>query len=179
MDASQIALRPNSIDLALLAFVLFHYPDIPAGLHELMRVLRPGGAVGSAVFHTSPDFKAKQIWDAALAEEVKKAEIAVVELDAVDKTEATNRAIKSKRLFASVGFTDIKTTEKVYVHQWDPDAYRAFRSGFGSSGAKFRSLPSESQASLLENIRESYSQLPAISFRYEPVVLYTTAKKPA
>jgi ubiquinone/menaquinone biosynthesis C-methylase UbiE len=176
MDARQIALRPNSIDVALLAFVLFHYPDIHAGLQELKRVLRPGGAIGSAVFHTSPDFEAKKIWDEAMTAEVKKTDIAVVDLEAVDNTEATNRAEKSNALFTSAGFTDIKTTEKVYVYQWDPDEYQAFRSGFGSSGEKFRSLPSESQARLTSSVRERYSKLPARSFRYEPVILYTTAK---
>ena len=179
MDASQIALRPDSIDLALLAFVLFHYPDIPAGLLELIRVLRPGAAIGSAVFHSSPDFEAKLIWDEALAAEIKLADIAIRSLDAVDNTEATNRAKKSIALFASAGFTKISTMQRQYVYQWDPDAYLAFRSGFGSSGVKFRSLPAATQAKMTASIRERYSKLPARAFRFEPAILYTTAMKPA
>ncbi|MGD8634781.1 MAG: class I SAM-dependent methyltransferase [Anaerolineales bacterium] len=179
MDARQIALRSELIDIALLAFVLFHYPDIRAGLQELMRALRPGGAVGSAVFHTSPDFEAKKIWDAVLAEEVEKTDLNVVDLNAVDNTDATNRAEKSKMFFNSAGFTEIRTTEKAYTYQWAPDAYRAFRSGFGSSGEIFRSLPVGSQAYVVSVVQERFSRLPTSAFRYEPVVLYTTAKKPA
>ncbi len=179
MDARRIALRPNSIDLVILSFVLFHYPDITAGLQELMRVLRPGGAIGSAVFHTSPNFEAQQIWNEALNEWSEKAGVGVLDLDAVDNTAATNRAEKSRALFSSAGYTEIKTSEKRYAYQWEPEAYLAFRSGFGSSGAKFCSLPAESQVRLTSSVREIYSKLPARSFRYEPVILYTNAKKPA
>jgi ubiquinone/menaquinone biosynthesis C-methylase UbiE len=179
MDASRLALVQNRFDLALLAFVLFHYPDIPAGLRELMRVLRPGAVVGSAVFHTSPDFEAKQIWDTALAKETAKTNTTVIDLDAVDRTWATNRAEKSKALFDSAGYIDVRTTEKRFVYQWDPDAYRAFRSSFGTSGEKFRSLPIESRSRLIRSVRERYAQLPTKSFRFEPIVLYTIAKKPA
>jgi ubiquinone/menaquinone biosynthesis C-methylase UbiE len=179
MDASKIALRPDSIATVLLAFVLFHYPDITAGLQELMRVLRPGGAIGSAVFHSFLEFEASLIWDDALSAEVERADIAVRNLDAVDNTKATNRAEKSIALFASAGFTKIKAIQRDYVHQWDPVAYLAFRSGFGSSGAKFHALPSETQAKLTASVRERYAKLPARSFRFESVILYTTAIKPA
>lgn len=179
MDASRLALDQNGFDLAVLAFVIFHYPDITAGLEELKRILRPGAVVGSAVFHTSPEFEAKRIWDAALAEEIEKTNTTAINLSAVDKTEMTNRSKKSKALFNSAGFTEISTTERAYAYQWKPDDYRAFRSGFGSSGEKFRSLPVESQTRLSNSVRESYLRLQTRSFQFEPVILYTTAKKPA
>ena len=52
-DIRALPLAAQSIDDAVAAFVLNHLTDPSAGLAELARVTRPGGAVLAAVFSTT------------------------------------------------------------------------------------------------------------------------------
>jgi ubiquinone/menaquinone biosynthesis C-methylase UbiE len=51
MDAEALAVRDSSFDAAVSLFALLHFPDPLRSLHEILRVLRPGGhlvlAIGS------------------------------------------------------------------------------------------------------------------------------------
>lgn len=50
MDAEQLALPDASVDAALCAFGLMYLPEPEQALREMVRVLRPGGRVGLAVW---------------------------------------------------------------------------------------------------------------------------------
>lgn len=50
MDAEQLTLADASVDAALCAFGLMYLPEPEQALRELVRVLRPGGRVGLAVW---------------------------------------------------------------------------------------------------------------------------------
>lgn len=50
MDAEQLALANTSIDVALCAFGLMYLPEPEQALKEMLRVLRPGGRLGLAVW---------------------------------------------------------------------------------------------------------------------------------
>lgn len=43
MDAEHMKFDDNSIDTAVISYTLHHLKNIPAVLHEMMRVLKPGG----------------------------------------------------------------------------------------------------------------------------------------
>jgi len=49
-DAVRLPFANGSFDLVVAAFVISHLPDPVAGLRELRRVIRPGGAVAGSVF---------------------------------------------------------------------------------------------------------------------------------
>jgi ubiquinone/menaquinone biosynthesis C-methylase UbiE len=63
MDAMALGIRTGTFDVAVLAFVLFHVPDPPAGLAEVRRVLRRGGTVGVTTWAEEPAAPATRIWD--------------------------------------------------------------------------------------------------------------------
>lgn len=50
MDAEQLALADASLDAALCAFGLMYLPEPERAMQELLRVLRPGGRLGLAVW---------------------------------------------------------------------------------------------------------------------------------
>lgn len=51
-DAQQIPFRDNSFDAAVIVYSVRNIPDIPRALHELHRVLQPGGLLGILDFGT-------------------------------------------------------------------------------------------------------------------------------
>jgi SAM-dependent methyltransferase len=64
-DIRALPLGPRSVDDAIAAFVLNHLTDPDAGLAELARVTRPGGAVLAAVFGNDSHSDARDRIDAA------------------------------------------------------------------------------------------------------------------
>jgi SAM-dependent methyltransferase len=63
-DIRALPLAADSVDDAVAAFVLNHLTDPEAGLAELARVTRPGGAVLAAVFSTASHHPARDRIDA-------------------------------------------------------------------------------------------------------------------
>ena len=64
-DVRALPLGPGSVDDVIAAFVLNHLTDPVAGLAELARVTRPGGAVLAAVFGNDSHSDARDRIDAA------------------------------------------------------------------------------------------------------------------
>jgi SAM-dependent methyltransferase len=63
MDASNLALRDQAMDIAVMAFVLFNVQEPVAALTEAARVLRPGGTLGTSTWAADPMTRAAQVWD--------------------------------------------------------------------------------------------------------------------
>jgi SAM-dependent methyltransferase len=67
-DIRALPLTVGSVDDVVAAFVLNHLPDPAAGLAELARVTRPGGAILAAVFANDSHSAARDRMDAAARE---------------------------------------------------------------------------------------------------------------
>jgi ubiquinone/menaquinone biosynthesis C-methylase UbiE len=57
-SATHLPFPDESFDLVLCQQGLQYFPDRPLALHEMHRILRPGGRVVLSVFHTSPVYRA-------------------------------------------------------------------------------------------------------------------------
>jgi ubiquinone/menaquinone biosynthesis C-methylase UbiE len=113
-DAMALPYPDNSVDVAIMALVLFFVPDPDKGLAEMIRVTRPGGMVAAYVWDLpGGGFPADAIWVelAAIGRPVPKpTSAAISSMDALtalwasrlDKVEA--KVINVERRFA--GFDD-------------------------------------------------------------------------
>ena len=178
MDGRRLAFSEASFDAAVLAFVLFHFPDMPAALRQVGRVLRPGGTIGTVTFHTTPAFDAKRVWEQSLAEVSHPEPPSVFDLSEVDRVRETNRPEKLSALLEAAGFHSTQTRTEHFEHEWDPADYLALRASFGSSGVAYRALSPATQAKLRTLVRQRFERLPSEAFRFSPTVLYATARWP-
>jgi SAM-dependent methyltransferase len=67
-DARSITVESEKYDVAVSGLVLNFIPDIPAGMSELARVVRPGGVVAAYVWDYAGKMELmRYFWDAAVA----------------------------------------------------------------------------------------------------------------
>jgi ubiquinone/menaquinone biosynthesis C-methylase UbiE len=66
IDGVELGFRDSSIDIVVMAFVLFHLDDAVVALREVRRVLRPGGVVGTVTWAEDPEIEASRAWEAKL-----------------------------------------------------------------------------------------------------------------
>lgn len=58
-DLESLPVEPHSVDLAVAVLMLHHLPNVPAALHEMKRVLKPGGQllIVDQQEHTNEEFR--------------------------------------------------------------------------------------------------------------------------
>src|SRR5262249_54094342 len=66
MDGMGLGVRTASVDVVVMAFVLFHMPAPDVALAEARRVLRAAGHVGTVTWAEDPDTDALQVFEAEL-----------------------------------------------------------------------------------------------------------------
>lgn len=177
MDSRQMSFPAARFDVVILSFLLFHFPDIAAGLKELKRVLSCGGTIGSVTFANRPSFPAAEIWDQELDALAPSANQTAVDLSAVDQVTLTDTSEKVRQLMEEAGFTSVQAWVESFKHQWGIESFIAVRTGFGSHGARFRNLEPDVQEALLQRVREQFKQMSADDFLFKPEVVLATAQR--
>jgi ubiquinone/menaquinone biosynthesis C-methylase UbiE len=174
MDGMDVALRPQSFDVALMIFMLFHLDDPATALRNVRRVLRPGGTLGAVTWAEDPDVEASRVWEA--------------ELDALGardpdplprKHELMNTTEKMTALLASAGLTPQKLWLERLEHTWSIESLFALHTGFGRAKRKLDSLDAETRVVFLERIRGRLSRLDPDAFLYRATVVASLACRPA
>jgi ubiquinone/menaquinone biosynthesis C-methylase UbiE len=102
-DAARLPFADGGFDAAVVAFVLFHLPDPPAGLREVRRVLADGGALAIATW--GPDFpvRAIDVWHEELDRHG-----APPDAPLVSNHTAVDTPDKLGELVRSAGFADVE-----------------------------------------------------------------------
>ena len=62
-DAMSLPFRSETFDAVVMPFMLFHVPSDTGAIAEVVRILRPSGALGPAVWGARHDPRAYEIWD--------------------------------------------------------------------------------------------------------------------
>ena len=107
MDGVELGLRDRSVDVVVMAFMLFHLDDPVVALREVCRVLRPGGVVGTVTWVEDPDIEAARVWEAELDAHGARDPVA----PRAGKDELLNTPEKMIDLFSATGLN----SEKVWI----------------------------------------------------------------
>jgi SAM-dependent methyltransferase len=142
-DARSLPLSNASVDVAVMALVLFFLPDPPQGLQELVRVVRPGGTI--AAYHwdmASGGLPLKPILDAVRAEGYMYQEPPSAWAASLEASEG---------MWRGAGLVDVQTRQ-IEVHR-NFDSFDGFwLTAYGSS--RLRDLFTSLSPVALQRLRE-------------------------
>ena len=128
MDGMDVALRPQSFDVALMIFMLFHLDDPATALRNVRAVLRPGGTLGAVTWAEDPDVEASRLWEAELDA------LGARDPDPIPrKHELMNTTEKMTALLASAGLTPQKLWLERLEHTWSIETLFALHTGFAET----------------------------------------------
>ena len=173
MDAARLALAPGSIDVEVLAFILFHTPDPLDVLVEARRVLRSGGSVGATTWDGDPRFPAQQAW--------------LEELDAHGAAPAApplsnHEPVKSpglmRGLLERAGFTAVRTWTRPFAQRYTLDQFLEVRTRLGWSKRRFESLLPGWRQVFLRSVRRRLETMGPRDFLDDAAIIFSTAAAP-
>ncbi len=174
MDASNLAVKDQTGDVAVMAFVLFHVKEPVSALLEAARVLTPGGTLGASTWAADPMTTAAQIWDDELN--------AHGAIDPAPMSRENDELLNTPEKMAAILERARLETRHVWVehfeHHWELDRFLAIRTRFGTSKRKLESLAPEVRTVFLERARERVSRLSPQDFIYRAAVVCAIARRP-
>jgi ubiquinone/menaquinone biosynthesis C-methylase UbiE len=175
MDGVELGFRDRSVDVVVMAFVLFHLDDAVVALREVRRVLRPGGMIGTVTWAEDPEIEASRAWEQEL-----DAHGAWDPMPARPRRdEQMNTPEKVSALFSFADLQPVRVWVERFVHQWDPDGLSLMHSTFGKSKRKLESLNPQTRAAFLERVHGRLLRLPPEAFIYRAAVVCGLACRPA
>ncbi|HEX5620800.1 MAG TPA: class I SAM-dependent methyltransferase, partial [Solirubrobacteraceae bacterium] len=166
--AEQLPFDDGEFDAVLAQLVVHFMADAVAGLREMARVARPGGAVAACVWdHAGAQGPLGVFWQA------------VHSLDAAARDESDLAGAREghlAELFAAAGLGDIEQTVHAtrvehpsFEEWWEP-----FTLGVGPAGAYARSLSEEDLGALRERCRQEFPDgafpLPVVAWAARGIV---------
>ncbi|MDZ4806480.1 MAG: class I SAM-dependent methyltransferase [Candidatus Eisenbacteria bacterium] len=171
MDATQLAIPTHSVDLVIIAFVLFHVSDPEQALSEIRRVLRPGGLVGCITWGQELESPAFRIWTECLDAHGA----AEIDPSAAAQHDRFNTSEKLKRLFEDGGFSSVRSWEEERVPMIEREHLLSLRTQMGSSKPRFDSLSPENQRACLAEATRRMDRLSSENFVARGRTVHTVA----
>lgn len=173
MDVQQLGLVSDCVDVAVVAFVLFHLPYPERCLTEVNRVLRSGGTVGTITWGAEYPPEANAIWD----EELEVVGAHVLDLPVVDNRGSCDTPDKITALLKDAGFVSPEVWTESLEHLWPPQEHFAYQVG-STSLLRLQSLDVAKRQDCLGRVRDRLSHLDGAGYGYRGEVVMATAVKP-
>lgn len=174
MDARRLAVRGGCADVAVLAFLLFLFPDPPVPLGEVRRILRPGGSLGVAVWGRK-HFPAGRAVDALLDEEGVGPD--PLPVDRAD--ELMDSPDRLAGLLHRAGFEAVRAWTRKLDHHSDAERVLAVKTRLGATARRLDGLAPDRRQRLVALARQRLAGLPPEDFEDRSEVVLATAGAPA
>ena len=175
MDAMCLGIAAETIDLALMNFVLFHLPEPLMGLTEASRILKRGGRLVTVTWGSDLQSTATKIWDEELdahgAPPLPDPEAALALHELVDSPD------KMTLLLKKAGFGTVRAWQESCEFEIDADHLTRLRTSLGRSRPRYEGLPTEQRASCLATAQKRFAVLPSEGFLARGSVVYALAVK--
>ena len=171
MDATQLGLAPNSVDLVLLVFMLFHLAKPLDGLREARRILSVGGRLGAVTWAGELESRATRIWSECLdARGATKPDTAMeARHEAVDAPE------KMEALVRDAGFASVRSWTGPLTCTIDRERLLRLRTHLGSSKPRYDSLAPQDREACMAEARSRMMELAPEDFVARGKVVHTVA----
>ena len=174
MDMTRLGFPGETFDVVVIAFALFHLEEPERALREAHRVLRHGGALGTATWDGEPRFAAQTIWMEEL-----DAHGAAVEGPGFANHEPVSSPGKMRDQLEAAGFGSIESWMAPFDHPYDPEEFITIRTTRGYARRRLESLDTGRRHAFLRRVRERLSSLPASDFVDRCQMVYATGLRPA
>jgi SAM-dependent methyltransferase len=174
MDARHLAVGSQCVDLVLLAFILFHLDRPIEGLSEALRVLRPGGQVGTLTWAGNFQSQATRLWSECLDEH------GAVRPDsnAVDRNEPVNAPEKIEALLSRVGFVSPRAWIEELAGTLNAEHLIRLRTSMGPDRPRLDSLEPVARQACVSAARRRMERLAPEDFIARGNVVYAIARSP-
>lgn len=170
-DASRLPLADATVDVLVLAFVLFLLPDARTAVAEAARVLRPGGRLLAATWGTQTGTGAD-----ALVRDALDAAGAPAFADLPRSDQQTDSPEHMAALLESHGFTGVHTDSRPLDARFDVRSALAMRTGCGVLGWRFSRLAPEDRQRVMSRLVVQLSELDPEDLVDRSEVLLSTAR---
>src|SRR3954452_23876895 len=153
-SAEELPFADGAFDAAIAQLVVHFMRDPVAGLREMARVTRPGGAVAGSVWdHAGDRSPITAFWRAARALEPRARDESAL---------AGARAGHLAELFAAAGLGDVEDTAFTVEVAWESfeDWWEPYTLGVGPAGAYYAGLDDDARAALRERRRTELGPAP-------------------
>ncbi len=171
VDAAGLPFADAAFDVAVLAFVLFHLPDPAAGVREIRRVLRAGGAAGVAVWGRERPVRALRIWHEELDRHGAPQDDALVSRHAV-----LNTPEKLTAVLNAGGFTDVDVGPVPWSRRPGLEEFVEHNTHLGLPARRLDRLDPVAREEFLRAVRPRLSRLDPEDFTDGREILAGTAR---
>lgn len=171
-DATRLPFATGSVDVAVLAFMLFHLPQPVAGLRDAHRVLTEGGTIGTATWGPETSVPAIEVWEEELDRHHAPPDAKVIgNHDLLDTTD------KMTGILRDAGFAGITAEVVPWENRPSLDEFVEQRVSLGYSSRRLAGLPADARAEMVRAGRARLAALGPEGFVHKRDIVLAVALK--